>query len=332
MEEELFRQAIDSLVDYSKQPHGLVGFMGGEPTLHPKFAEFCRYAQTRIPREKLGLWSTFPDSPNYRKHAQLICDTFGNILLNDHSRDDILHAPVLMASEDYFKKECLFCHGKGTLLGAGILDIELVPKVCPDCNGTGLVTDMRELLYATEHCWVQESWSSAINPKGAFFCEVAAALSDLFDGPKGWPVEPGWWKRTPAEFKEQREWACAKCGAALPLERIRNSQDNRDDVSVSNLDRLKAIKSRKVARGEYELRESFKFDKKLTENHGYPAQTYKEEQYRQRIAARYGILLVMNQRGYWEPTMMPPNYNPPSPPPQSLYQIMQSRYSEKVAK
>ncbi len=105
IEEGLFRQAIDSLVDYSVQPHALVGFMGGEPMLHPKFADFCRYAQTRIPREKLGLWSTFPDSPNYRKHAQLICDTFGNILLNDHSRDDILHAPVLMASEDYFKKE-----------------------------------------------------------------------------------------------------------------------------------------------------------------------------------------------------------------------------------
>ena len=72
--------------------------------------------------------------------------------------------------------------------------------------------------------------------------------------------------------------------------------------------------------------------KKLLENHGYPAQTYKEEQYRQRIAARYGILLVMNQRGYWEPTMMPQGYKPPPPPPQSLYQIMQSRYSEKVAK
>ena len=158
------------------QPHALVGFMGGEPMLHPKFADFCRYAITKIPREKLGLWSTFPDSPNYRKHAQLICDTFGNILLNDHSRDDILHAPVLMASEDYFKKECSFCRGKGTLLGAGIMDMELVPKVCPDCNGTGLVTDMRELMFATEHCWVQESWSSAINPKGAFFVSRGGAI------------------------------------------------------------------------------------------------------------------------------------------------------------
>lgn len=322
IEEDQFKAAIDSLIEYVAQPHAMVGFMGGEPLLHSKFAQFCKYAQTKIPRDKLGLWSTFPDSPNYKKHAQLICDTFGNILLNDHSRDDILHAPVLMASEDYFKKECPQCKGTGHYL----------EDKCSECNSTGLVTDMREMLFATEHCWVQESWSSAINPKGAFFCEVAAALSDLFDGPQGWPVEPGWWKRTPAEFKEQREWACTKCGAALPLERIRNSQDNRDDVSVSNLERLKAVKSRKVARGEYALREEFKFDPKLREHHGYPAQTYKEEQYRQRIAARYGILLVMNPRGYWEPTMMPPDYKPPAPPPQSLYQIYKSRYSAEIAK
>jgi len=302
----------------------MVGFMGGEPLLHPKFRDFCEYAQTRIDRMKLGLWSTFPAGGKYPEYRDIICKTFGNILLNDHSRDDILHAPVLMASEDYFKKECPECRGRGG--GRNFED------KCPECNGTGLVTDMREMLYATEHCWVQESWSSAINPKGAFFCEVAAALSDLFDGPPGWPVEPGWWKRTPAEFKEQREWACAKCGAALPLERVRSSQDNRDDVSVSNLERLKAIKSRKIAKGEYALREDFKFDDSLRANHGYPTQTYKEEQYRQRIAARYGILLVMNSRGYWEPTIMPEGYKPPEPPPPPLHQIYKSRYSSEVAK
>lgn len=326
IEESDFQKAVDSLVEYSKQPHAMVGAMGGEPLLHPKFADFCKYMGSKIDRMKLGLWSTFPDTPKYRSYAPLICETFGNILLNDHSRDDILHAPVLMASEDYFKKECPDCKGSGKNEGS------LPGDICIKCDGTGLVTDMRELMYATEHCWVQESWSSAINPKGAFFCEVAAALSDMFDGPAGWPVEPGWWKRTPTEFKEQREWACTKCGAALPLERIRNSQDNRDDVSVSNLERLKSIKSRKIERGEYFLREDFKFDKSLVEGGTYPQQTYKEEQYRQRIAARYGILLVMNSRGYWEPTIKPDNYKEPPPPPEPLYQIMRSRFSSDVAK
>lgn len=270
-----FRAAIDSLVGYAQLPQAIVGFMGGEPLLHPQFAEFCEYALSKIPREHLGLWSTFPDSPNYRKYREIICKTFGNILLNDHSREDILHAPVLMASEDYFKNES-------------------------------------ELFAATEHCWIQESWSAAVNPKGAWFCEVAAALSDLFDGPEGWKVEPGWWQRTTKDYTAQREWACKKCGAALPIKRIRNSQDETDDISPSNLERLKAVKSRKIDKGDFQVRQ-FEFDASLLQNHGYPMQTYKDEVYRRGIAARYGIELVLNQRGYWEPRLsesMPPKPEP----------------------
>lgn len=321
IEESEFHAAIDSLVEYSQQPHAMVGFMGGDPVLHPKFAEFCDYAISKISRDKLGLWSTFPDSPKYRAYAETICRTFGNILLNDHSRDDILHAPVLMASEEYFRKPCEAVRENPDWDHAD----------CQECGGGRSVTDDLSLFAAVDRCWVQESWSASINPKGAWFCEVAAALSDLFDGPEGWKVEPGWWKRTPKDFQAQMDWACRKCGAALPLERVRNSQDNRDDVSPGNLERLKKIKSRKVARGEVAVREEFKFDRKLLENHGYPHQSYKEAQYRQNIAARYGILLVMNSRGYWEPTMMPANYTPPEPPPQGLYHIFKDRYSQEVA-
>lgn len=315
MPEEQFRAAIDSLVGYAMLPQAIVGFMGGEPMLHPKFADFCRYASSKIPRKHLGLWSTFPDSPNYRKHAQLICDTFGVVLLNDHSRPDILHAPVLMAAEDHFKQPCPACGGDGLLH----------EEVCPECAGHGSVTDDEALYQATEHCWVQESWSASINNKGAWFCEVAGALSDLFDGPEGWEVKPGWWKKTPMDFKEQREWACRRCGAALPLERIRNSQHPTDDVSVSNLERLKAIKSKKVARGEFALHQEFKFDQRLM-NNTYPNQTYKDEQYRKGIAARYGIRLTLDSRGYWEPSMMPPGYVERQPPA-SLYQILNAKYA-----
>ena len=51
-----------------------------------------------------------------------------------------------------------------------------------------------------DKCWVQNEWSASITPKGAFFCEIAAALDMLFDGPGGWKIEPGWWRRTPEEF------------------------------------------------------------------------------------------------------------------------------------
>lgn len=331
LEESEFRAAIDSLVEFAlTSPKGLVGFMGGDPLLHPKFAEFCDYALSKIPREKLGLWSTFPSGAKYRGYREVICKTFGNILLNDHSRDDILHAPVLMASEEFFRKPCPDCDGTGSgqicidgfksLLGT---PISITDIRCPRCDGSGMITDDVALFQAVDRCWVQESWSASINPKGAWFCEVAAALSDLFDGPEGWKVEPGWWKRTPKDFAAQMDWACRKCGAALPISRVRNSQDNRDDVSPGNLERLKDIKSRKVARGEVAVR-NFEFDQKLTENAGYPHQSYKEEMYRKGIAARYGIALVMNQRGYWEPRLMEdmPKERP------TLYQILNARYPQ----
>lgn len=306
MEFEDFKKAIDSLVEFAHtSPYGLVGFMGGEPLLHPMFAEFCEYALSKIPRRKLGLWSTFPGGDKYaKKYREIICKTFANILLNDHSRDDILHAPILVASEEVFRKRCPDCLGYKRETSIDIMTGDTPKEECPTCKGSGSVPDDETLFAAVDKCWVQESWSAAINPKGAWFCEVAAALSDLFDGPEGWKVEPGWWKRTPPMFMKQMDWACRKCGAALPLTRIRNSQDPKDDVSQGNLERLKAVKSRKVARGEYNLRENYEFDQKLIDGGTYPSQVYKDMTYRQGIARRYGINLTINDLGYWEPQLI----------------------------
>lgn len=316
--EEQFKKAIDSLVEYSKLPHACVGFMGGEPLLHPKFAEFCDYALSKIERNKLGLWTTFPSGPKYKGYREVIARTFANILLNDHSRDDIYHAPVLMAAEDYFRKECPACHGSK--------ENRTKTALCSTCEGTGTVTDDLNMFAAVEHCWIQESWSASVNSKGAFFCEVAAALDDLFGGPGGWPVEPGWWKRVPKDFTAQMDWACRKCGAALPIERTHPSQDVRDDVSPSNLERLKEIKSRKVGRGEFILHDDAKVDPKLV-GHTYPVQTYQEAQYRQNIAAKYDMYLVLNERGYWEPRLREDGgYVAPKPPPPevpSFFKILQ---------
>lgn len=319
MEEEELRAALNSLKEYAEQPHAIVGYMGGDPLTHPRFLDFCDIALEYIPREKLGLWTTFPQSKKH--YREVIVKTFDNILLNDHSRDDILHAPVLMAAEDYFRKPCEFCKGSKD----GIFS----DHPCVECGGKGTVTDDLNLFAAVEHCWIQSSWSASINPKGAWFCEVAAALSDLFDGPQGWKVEPGWWKRTPKDFTAQMEWACKKCGAALPIERIRNSQDPRDDVSPSNLKRLEEIKSRKLQRGEIALHEEFRFDTALV-GKTYPNQTYQDMMYRQNIAARYDLYLTLNSRGYWSPRLREDGgYNPPAPPvdqPKSLFKIFQETY------
>ena len=254
MDEDVFRTAVNSLIGYPK----MVGFMGGEPLLHPRFEDYCEYVRERIPKNQLGLWTCLPDS---KKHlARTICDTFGHIFINDHTRGDIYHAPILVAADEVFKAE---------------------------------ERDM--MFYAIDRCWLQNSWSAAINPRGAFFCEIAASMSLLFDGPWGWPVEPGWWWRTPKDFTKQIETYCSKCGCSLPLPR-RSSVENIDDVSPGNFERLKDI-SHRIKSGRYEIS-----NLKLTKQPEQMA-AYKDMSYRQKISSRYGMFLLPNKLGFLTPIM-----------------------------
>lgn len=315
-------EAVASLVEYAKQPHALIGFFGGEPLLHPQFERFCEIALSLVPRSKLILSSTLPDGEKYRGYREVICRTFGSVYLNDHSRDDILHAPVLMAAEDYFKKPCPSCGGSGQV---GNFVHPAKGPACRVCEGKGTITDDPELFSATERCWVSESWSSSINPKGAWFCEIAGSLSMLYDGPDGWDVDDEWWKKTTKDYTAQREWACRKCGAALPIVRSRTSQDYTDDVSATSMERLVKIGSRKIGKGEVECKPKFEFDPKLVESGCYPNQTYKQFDYRAKIAAKYGIVLTMNSLGYQEPHLiedMPAGAMPQQERP-SLFKILQ---------
>ncbi|MBR3458419.1 MAG: hypothetical protein IKH16_09765, partial [Selenomonadaceae bacterium] len=102
-----------------------------------------------------------------------------------------------------------------------------------------------------DKCWVQNEWSASITPKGAFFCEIAAALDMLFDGPGGWKVEPGWWKRTPEEFGDQLHW-CEMCGFALDTF-MRDAKEEQDDVSPTLYEKLKAIGSPRLKAGRTNL-------------------------------------------------------------------------------
>jgi len=249
-----FETAVASMEGYPK----MTGIMGGEPLLHPDFAEFCLIAKSKIPKEQLGLWTCLPKG--YEKHAELICNTFDHIFLNDHTRDDIYHAPLLVASEEVF-------------------------------------VSREEMFYVIDHCWLQNAWSASINPKGAFFCEIAASLSLLFDGSDGWPVEQGWWWRTTKDFTSQIEEFCPKCGCCAPLQR-RKSTDGKDDISQGNLDRLRGI-SRKIDNGEYVLS-----DLKLTpQDQLLQMAKYKDYEYRIHIAQRYGMGLRLNEKRFLTPYM-----------------------------
>lgn len=253
---EDFKVAIETMRDYPK----MTGIMGGEPLLHPQFKEICEIAANTIPREQLGLWSSFPDGKEH--YREVICETFGNIFLNDHTRDDIYHAPILVGAEE----------------------------VCPDERG---------MWHLVDQCWVQNGWSASINPKGAFFCEIAAAMAMLFDDEpsEAWPVEEFWWMRVPAQYWSQMNQWCRRCGCALKIGR-RISTENKDDISPKNLERLQG-KSRRVAKGDFVVH-----DCKFIEEEPQEMFQYKEEWFREKVAAKYGIYLTITEKQFLEPNLM----------------------------
>lgn len=252
MDFEDFKKAVDSMADYPK----MTGMMGGEPLFHPEFERFCEYMGSKITPDRCGLWTCFPNGKEY--YRDVIVKTFGHVFLNDQSRDDILHGPILVASQE----------------------LEMKPWA-------------RD--YLIDKCWVQNSWSACINPHGAFFCEVAGALSILLEeeGAHGWPVKDGWWHKVPKDFVDQMERYCYLCGAAMPLKK-RSSCEGPDDISPGMIERLKDI-SPKVKQGKY-----IKHDLKLERDERQIA-TYKDEHYRAGIAARYGIFLMHNDWGFQTP-------------------------------
>lgn len=245
MDFETFQRAVDSMKGY----HGTIGVMGGEPTLHPEFERFVKYLHSQLSegsrkdnhslvkpqkdfiesillenkihsevyqyetgaRETVvgaGLWSAMV--PTYKKYYELIQDVFKMQAVNDHG-NTMYHSPILINRKDL-----------------GIPDDKWIQ--------------------IRDNCWAQDVWSATITPKGAFFCEIAGALDMLFDGPGGWPIEEGWWKRRPEEFGDQLRW-CEYCGIAIETF-TRDANDWIDDVSESMYKKLKEIDSPKIKKPE----------------------------------------------------------------------------------
>lgn len=216
---EMVEKAIDSLKGYKEQ----IGIMGGEPTLHPQFREICELVEKKIPnRRQRALWT---NGLKWNEYKDIINRTFDSdlIIYNDHKDKEVgLHQPLLVAAEE--------------------------------------VLDDRELMWRLiGNCWVQWRWAASITPKGGFFCEVAAAQDYLFDGPGGYPLEPGWWNKNPNEFMDQVKRYCPECGGAVPMPRVSAHADY-DLISKKKAERLRKLGSPKFCRGNYKI-----FDRKLTE-------------------------------------------------------------------
>ena len=243
---DTFKRAVDSLDGFG----GTYGIIGGEPTLHPEFERFVRYAaskfkpfpackkliypqkdfiqtqhgfefenrsETQVDGETMfrtngpGLWSNM--GATYKKHYEIISDFFCVQYLNDHMNPSF-HQPGLFSRKDL-----------------------------------GIPDD--EWFKLRDACWIQNEWSATITPKGAFFCEIAGALDILFDGPGGWKIEPDWWKREPKDFGDQLHW-CELCGFALNTF-TRDSDEEIDDVSPSVYEMLKKTDSPRMKSGRVNL-------------------------------------------------------------------------------
>ena len=253
MDFDTFKNAVDSLVEFPF----MTGMMGGEPLLHPEFEKFCEYALSKIPRERLGLWTCLP--VGYENYREVIVNTFGNVFINDHSRQDIYHHPFLVASQD-------------------------------------VIADEKELYYRVDSCEFQNNWSASINPKGAYFCEMAASFAMLYESTSnGWEVEKDWWKRTTKDYTSQIEEFCKLCGGALFLNR-RSSKDKETDISPTNK-KLFEENHIYINSIDHSLQEVEACNQE-------PLAAYKDQEYRNHIASRYGIFLTTNKNGFNEPYLM----------------------------
>lgn len=210
---------IEKAIDSLEGYPGGIGIMGGEPLLHPKFSEICELVQKKIPKGKRGLWTS---GYKWDEYEPIIRETFGErVVYNDHTGHGQTHQPLLIAIDD-------------------------------------VVEDKKFMKELIDNCWVQRKWSASINPKGGFFCEVAAAMDMLFEGPGGYPIEKGWWDKTPEQFQDQVARYCYKCGGALPLPPISNKEE-KDLVSPSNYKKLEELKTSRFLRNRVVL-----YDKKAT--------------------------------------------------------------------
>lgn len=223
MKPAYFRKAVESILDSPCR----VGVMGGEPTMHPEFLEILDIIEELVPdKMRRDFWSS---GFRFGKYKDRIYEVFAKerITYNDHIAYDGRHTPLLVA------------------VGEVVDDPELKAHLIANCQ-------------------FQEHWSASITPNGGYFCEIAASLGHLFNI-KGYDIEDKrWWDRTPAQFADQVEKLCDMCSGCIPMpadwDDARGGRDENlkvigsvDQITPGMVEKLRAVGSRKIAKGNYEL-------------------------------------------------------------------------------
>ena len=212
MKLEEIENALSTLVDYP----GHIGLFGGEPTLHPQFKEILALLRKYVPvKARRELWT---NGANYEKYRSEIEETFYKELVayNEHEdQQPCWHQPNQIAAKEVFS---------GMVTGDTANDESIMWKVI-------------------DNCWVQNRWSAAVTPQGAYFCEVAAARAMMIGEPQGIRIRKDWWKEPLQTYRFLKETLCPDCSMCLPMDMRPNDKQEYDDVSPKMLQKLKRIGS-----------------------------------------------------------------------------------------
>lgn len=192
-----FAKAVKALEGYP----GVIGLMGGNPCLHPKFESLVACLAASFPKEQCGLWTN-----NLNGHGDLVREKLGYFNFN-------VHGNKAWAQEMNRTNPAQQVFGLTKKCWHGAVSVDMSIFI-PDAQARN------DLIAA---CDINQKWSAAVvetsdGLKG-FFCEVAAARACVFKGENlGIDAsEKDWWKLGMWRFKKQVQAFCHCCGVPLRL-------------------------------------------------------------------------------------------------------------------
>lgn len=224
MTPENFRKALQSLYGY----WGVIAMIGGNPCMHPRFAELCQIFKEEVPnRMQRGLWTN-----NFFKHKDLCLDTFGTFNLNSHG-EERAEGPLEELAAKARANGSLVWNYRGNSDHAPILTA--IKDLYPESTMWQMITE----------CDINREWSASIvqvnGELRAYFCEVAASFDLARNTDNGHPVVAGWWRNGIEEYADQIKHFCPGCGVAAKQKGVKDSEEI-DCVTTSNADLVKKPK------------------------------------------------------------------------------------------